>query len=198
MMLRRASLIQINCDLGKAAQAASDCKTQGTNMFHNILVPIDGSRLALASAKVAIELAVLCEASIVLLYVATPFDRFFQASGVNPIPKDYQKQFDQLENNQAHTAIAPVRLLAEKAKLKCFAEVVFDKIPARAIVNAAITHDVDLVVMGSHGYRGVKKMLLGSTTQEVLVRIGPVPVLVHRDQAAADATGWEDDEQSGD
>jgi nucleotide-binding universal stress UspA family protein len=167
-------------------------------MFKNILVPIDGSRLAQSSAKVAIELAVLCEASIVVLYVATPFDRFFQASGVNPTPKDYQKQFDQLENNQAHAAIAPIIAMAERAKLKCFTEIVFDKIPARAIVNAAITHNADLVVMGSHGYRGVKKLLLGSTTQEVLTRIGAVPVLVHRDQAAADATGWEDDEQTGD
>jgi nucleotide-binding universal stress UspA family protein len=167
-------------------------------MFKKILVPIDGSRLAFASAKVAIELATLCQASIVLVYVATPFDRFFRASVVNSIPKDYQSQFELLENNQADAAIAPVRALADKAKLHCYAGIVFDKIPARAIVHAAITHAADLVVMGSHGYRGWKKLLLGSTTQEVLARIGAVPVLVHRDQAAADASGWEDDEQSGD
>jgi hypothetical protein len=48
--------------------------------------------------------------------------------------------------------------------------------------------------MGSHGYRGIKKILLGSTTQEVLVRIGATPVLVYRDQALELAAGWEEEE----
>jgi nucleotide-binding universal stress UspA family protein len=167
-------------------------------MFKNILVPVDGSRLSQASAKVAIELATLCGASIVVLYVASPFSRYFQASGINPIPEDYQKQYDQFEHNQAQAAIDPIVAMAERAKLKCFTEIVVDKIPARAIVNSAVTHSVDLVVMGSHGYRGVKKLLLGSTTQEVLTRIGAVPVLVHRVHSAAEVTDWEDDELSDD
>jgi nucleotide-binding universal stress UspA family protein len=164
-------------------------------MFKTILIPVDGSPIALASAKVAIELAMLCQASIYVIFVASPYHRFIRSSGIGLMPKRYQQQFEQHEKEQGEAALSSVQALAEKAKIPCTAEIIIDKIPARAITEAAHKKGADLVVMGSHGFRGVKKLLLGSTTQEVLVRIGAVPVLVHRDQAAADAFDWEDDEE---
>jgi nucleotide-binding universal stress UspA family protein len=58
-------------------------------------------------------------------------------------------------------------------------EVVHHPSPARAILDIADEHGVDLIAMETHGRSGVAKLLLGSVTDKV-VRASPVPVLVHR------------------
>lgn len=163
-------------------------------LFKTILVPVDGSANALSAAHFAITVAQSCHASIVALYVASPFQRFFHASVMNHTSSDFQQEFEAAEIAQANAAIAQVQVAAQSARVTFLSSVVFDKLAARAIVSACKSFDADLVVIGSHGYQGIKKLLLGSTTQEVLVRIGATPVLVHRDQALEMGAGWEEEQ----
>jgi nucleotide-binding universal stress UspA family protein len=103
-------------------------------MFKNILVPIDGSATALSAAHFAIELARSCGACIIALYVASPFERFFHGSVLNPIPADYKARFEQAEQTQANAAIAAVKHLAERNNVAFFSDIVFDKLAARGIL----------------------------------------------------------------
>ncbi len=72
-------------------------------------------------------------------------------------------------------------LEAQAAEFPCAAHVsvLYDPVPALAILRQAVDHDVDLIVMGTHGRRGFSRLLLGSTAREV-VQLAPCPVLTVR------------------
>ncbi len=165
-------------------------------MFKRILVPIDGSPLALRSAKTAVDLAKNNDAEIVALFVAAPFDRHFHASSISPISQTSKDELAENERGHAQHAISEVDAIAKAQGVKFFSAIVFHKVPARAILQARMSFDADLIVMGSHGYRGIKKLILGSTAQEVLAQ-SDVPVLIYRDSASEPARpliDWEADE----
>ncbi len=165
-------------------------------MFQRILVPIDGSPLALRSANTAVELAKSWQAEIIALFVAAPFDRYFNASSVSSISQSSKDELAENERGHAQQAIAAVDAIAKAQDVKFFSAIVFNKVPARAILQARLSFNADLIVMGSHGYRGIKKLILGSTAQEVLAQ-SDVPVLIYRDSASEPARplmDWEADE----
>ena len=165
-------------------------------MFQRILVPIDGSPLALRSAKTAIKLAKSWHAEIVAVFVAAPFERYFHASSVSPISQSSKEELTEYERSHAQQAIAVVDAIAKEQGVTFFSALVFNKVPARAILQARLSFNADLIVMGSHGYRGIKKLILGSTAQEVLAQ-SEVPVLIYRDSASEPARplmDWEADE----
>ena len=166
-------------------------------MFQRILVPIDGSPLALRCAKMAVDLAKSWQCEIAFLFVAIPFDRYMHASGLNPITQSSKDELIEHERSHAQLAIAAAQAMAKEAKVKSTSTILFDKVPARAILQARLSLNADLVVMASHGYRGIKKFLLGSTANEVLNKIEGVPVMIYRDPIAATETperDWEDEE----
>lgn len=165
-------------------------------MFKRILVPIDGSPLALRGAKSAVELAKNNDAEIIALFVAMPFDRYFHASSISPLSQSSKDELAENERSHAQQAIAEVDAFAKAHDVKFFSTIVFNKVPARAILQARQSFNSDLIVMGSHGYRGLKKLILGSTAQEVLAQ-SDVPVLIYRDSAIEPARpliDWEADE----
>jgi nucleotide-binding universal stress UspA family protein len=99
--------------------------------------------------------------------------------------------------NRGQKAIDEAQAIARDAQVTCSASIVFDKVPARAILRARLNLSPDIVVMASHGDRGVRKFLLGSTASEVLTRIQGVPVMICRKPVPTgfmQEHGYEDDE----
>lgn len=147
-------------------------------MYKRILVPTDGSALSKKAVKSAVDLASTVGAEVVALNVVPryPVSYFEGAISVNPGEvARVEKQW--AEKGQAMAD--EVGKAAEKAGVKAKAITVRSDLVAEAILAAARKNKCDLVVMASHGRKGLKRLLLGSETQHVLTH-GNIPVLVLR------------------
>jgi nucleotide-binding universal stress UspA family protein len=144
-------------------------------MYKRILVPTDGSEITQKAVATAIEMARTFGAGLVAIAVKEPFP-YSAISEMQPTPP--QEFFD------AQERIAVVRLkavtdAASAAGLAATTESVEASHPWEAIIDAAKRNGCDLIVMASHGRRGVSALLLGSETQKVLTH-STTPVLVVR------------------
>jgi nucleotide-binding universal stress UspA family protein len=148
-------------------------------MFKHILVPTDGSAPSRNAAQAAVELARLSGGRITALYVAPDYKlgRVAEQSGATEfVPLDaYTREVE----NDARPALEQVMGVARAAGIESDAHWVLDDNTAHAIVRAAEKHGCDTIVVGSHGHKGIKRMLLGSVAQKVLVD-AKIPVLVTR------------------
>lgn len=144
-------------------------------MFKRILVPTDGSDLTAKAVTTALKLAQLADAQIVTVSVKEPFP-YGLISEMQPVPP--QEYFDAQERIAA-SRIQQVQQTCADAGVACETHAVDADQPWRAIVDLAASSDCDLVVMASHGRRGLSAVLLGSETQKVLTH-SAVPVLVVR------------------
>ena len=145
-------------------------------MFTSILVPSDGSPVATLAAQAAIELACACGASVVALSVALPDAPSTLVEG--GVVLDPGQQNDAVLAH-AHQAADRVARSARLVGVDCSPVVRSARDAAQAIVDVARERHCDLVVMGSHGRRGLSRLLAGSVTQEVLAR-SQLPVMVFR------------------
>ena len=127
-----------------------------------------------------LSLAKSLGARVTVITVTEPFPYYAAASsaGWAPLPVDISG-YEEGQKDAAEKLLANVK--AADAKLGVEASVVHvpDSPPAEAIVETARTQGCSLIVMSSHGRRGIGRMLLGSQTAEVLAH-SPVPVLVGR------------------
>jgi len=147
-------------------------------MYQRILVPTDGSALSKKAIKSAVELAASLGAEVIALNVVPRYPQsYFEGSiSVNPAEvARVEKQW--LEQGQA--IADEVGKAAAKAGVKARAITVKSDLVAEAILGAVRKNKCDLVVMASHGRKGIKRLLLGSETQHVLTH-GNIPVLVLR------------------
>ena len=144
-------------------------------MYKRILFPSDGSEISAKALNHAIGLTRLCGAEMFVLSVKEPFP-YGAISEMHPTAP--QEFFDQQERVAAARVKAAVDV-ATAAGLKCVGHTLEASHAWEAILEHAKTHDCDLVVMASHGRRGMSALLLGSETQKVLTH-GTVPVLVVR------------------
>ncbi|WP_306061261.1 universal stress protein [Natronococcus wangiae] len=135
-------------------------------MFDHLLVPTDGNGPAAAALELAIKIA-SASATIHLLYVSENGD-------------GDENGGDHLEASErtGNAILADARELATVAETPVISEVQRGE-PKERILEYAATHDVEIIVMGSHGRRRVGRLALGNETQEV-VRDAFVPVLVVR------------------
>jgi nucleotide-binding universal stress UspA family protein len=153
----------------RAAQA------EELNMFKRILVPTDGSDITTKAVNTAITLAKSIGAQICAISVKEPFP-YSAISEMQPTPP--QEFFDA----QERIAAARVKAVSDAcaaAGVTCQAHTVEALHPWEAIIDHAKRTECDLLVMASHGRRGVAAMLLGSETLKVLTH-STVPVLVVR------------------
>ncbi len=146
-------------------------------MYDRILVPTDGSDVAAAAFEHAIELARVHEAEIHALYVVD-VDALGLSMGVEQVDRIRQGKFGEMEEVEARAAKATGEIadLAREHGVTCVEHVSAGR-PHTVIANYAENHDIDLVVMGSHGRAGVSRALLGSVTERTL-RSSNRPVLV--------------------
>ncbi len=145
-------------------------------MFNGrILVATDGSALSDKAVATAVELARALGAELIAFtsLAAYPYAGIGESSGV--AAEDYQGR----AGAEASDRLAQVARAAAVAGVACHTSMLQDDEPYRAIVTAADKHDCGLIVMASHGHRGVQGLLLGSETQRVLTHTVR-PVLVVR------------------
>lgn len=133
-------------------------------MYTMILVPTDGSQTGAKAIAPAVQLAKLCGASIVGMTVTDPYPYSGLAESV-PITADtYRASIDKA----AEAALQPLADACKAAGLACDCVVAEDIHPWKAILDVAKDKHCDLVVMASHGRRGMQSLLLGSETQKIL------------------------------
>ncbi|MBS0449628.1 MAG: universal stress protein [Proteobacteria bacterium] len=144
-------------------------------MFQRILVPTDGSDITAKAIATAIQLAKSLNAQLYTIGVKEPFP-YSAISEMQPTPP--QEFFDA----QERIAATHVRQVVDDAAaqgLQCQSHTVEALHPWEAIIDHAKRNQCDLVVMASHGRRGVSALLLGSETQKVLTHC-TVPILIVR------------------
>jgi nucleotide-binding universal stress UspA family protein len=145
-------------------------------MYKHILVPTDGSPLSLKAARAAARLAKPLKARITAFYVIEPFTPPMSAEGMAFRMQQDIREYEQGARRSADRALAKA---ATAAGGKCDTAAVVHENPWEAIIKAADSKKCDLIVMASHGRRGISALLLGSETQKVLTH-SKTPVLVCR------------------
>lgn len=148
-------------------------------MYRKILVATDGSDLAAQALKSGAQLAKTLSADLVVISVTEPLPPIDAAAQAEIGVTDPFSNYEKLAAQGAQQTLNTAEQLASKVGVVCETIHVKGRHPADGIVETAEANGVDLIVMASHGRRGLTKLLLGSVTQEVLVR-SKVPVLVCR------------------
>lgn len=144
-------------------------------MYKRILVPTDGSDITAKAIGMAVTLAKTVGAEITALAVKEPFP-YSAISEMQPVPP---QEFFDAQERIANQSLLRVKDAAGAVGVPCSAVSVEALHPWEAILDQARSDGSDLIVMASHGRRGVSALLLGSETQKVLTH-STIPVLVVR------------------
>ena len=147
-------------------------------MYRKILVPTDGSRLSDHAVKEAARLAQALNAKLVLFHALPSTQQPIYSEGGSAMLVSAQRA-RKAAASRARRILAAAAKKAEAAGVPASRDYATGVSPHDAIVAAAQKHHCDLIVMASHGRRGLSRYLLGSETQAVLPR-ARVPVLVVR------------------
>lgn len=143
-------------------------------MYHRILIPTDGSEASLRAIEAGVALAKTLHAEVVALSVAPHFHVLSLAPGQLAQPAE---AFASEHHARAIHLLHQVSHAAREAGVPCTCEYAVSDHPWEAICATASARQCDLINMASHGHKGLKSLLMGSQTQNVLVHC-PVPVLV--------------------
>jgi len=145
-------------------------------MFKHLLLPTDGSEASQATLLNGVRLAKEFSARITGISVVPEFHVLtFSAAMI----EDTRDVFVAESRAQAQRNLAMLSKAADEAGVPCETEVVLSDHPYEAIIRTSDSRGCDLIMMASHGRRGVQAVLLGSETQKVLTH-SKVPVLVYR------------------
>jgi nucleotide-binding universal stress UspA family protein len=145
-------------------------------MFQQILLPTDGSDLSERAVLAGISFAKEIGAQVVGLTVRPEFHAFTYKA---EMLEDTEPEFEAATAKQAEKYLKFITDAAGSAGVPCTAIQTVSDDPYEAILQTAKERKCDLIIMASHGRRGLKGVLLGSETQKVLVH-SDIPVLVYR------------------
>lgn len=143
------------------------------SLFKKILVPIDGSTTANKALDCALKMAQADQAEIRLIYC---IDELSLLSN-----HEYAGEMALLARENGHQTLQAGMALASAAHVKADTRLI-DRAGQRlgeSVADAATDWDADLIVLGTHGRRGIGRVLLGSGAEQVM-RMSPVPVLMVR------------------
>ena len=140
-------------------------------MYTHILIPTDGSALAGKGVQHGVALAKRIGAKVTILTVLPP-DMITADREVDEIRKASKQK-------HAEEVLGAVATQTQTAGVACETIQVEHEHPYQAIINAADSKGCDLIVMASHGRRGISAIVLGSETVKVLTHC-KIPVLVYR------------------
>ena len=147
-------------------------------MYKRILVATDGSTLSKKAVSSAIELAAATGAELVALKVVARYPMSYFEGGLAVQASEVARIEKQWGDN-AQAIVDAVQKAAAARAVKAKALTVKSNLVSDAVIAAAKKHKCDLIVMASHGHRGIKRLLLGSETQLVLTH-SHIPVRVLR------------------
>ena len=148
-------------------------------MYTNILVATDGSDLSAKAVEAACRLAAAVGAKLTGFYAKPAFSAPVYAEGAAFGNMIGHARFDEQSKAHADEVLAQVRAEAKKCGLDAALMSDSSIEPYEAIIKAAQSSGCDLIVMASHGRRGLSGLILGSETQKVLTH-STTPVLVIR------------------
>jgi nucleotide-binding universal stress UspA family protein len=152
-------------------------KSRGVmDMFKHILIPTDGSEPSEAAIQAAVQFAKSIKARVTGFYAMPKFHML--AYGPEMVT-DTRQEFAKDCQAHADRFLAVIMRAAKAADVPCETALQTSDQPYEAIIAAAKERDCDLIMMASHGRRGVQAFLLGSETQKVLTH-SKIPVLVFR------------------
>jgi len=155
-------------------------------MFKKILVPIDGSPASTLGLNEAIKLARDQGAKLRLFHLV---DEYVAVSSMDGVTLDTGDLLDAMRET-GNKIVAKAQAQARRHGLTPEA-VMLESFGGRAadfIVQQAKKWGADLIVLGTHGRRGVKRLVMGSDAEQV-IRTAPVPVLLVRSKATTRASG---------
>jgi nucleotide-binding universal stress UspA family protein len=142
--------------------------------IQTILLASDLSPASAGAEDLAFELASRLGSSVLLVSVIDPRGLWLPGVG-------YRQRVDQVRSAREAAAQGIVdRGHRERVPIRCL---IWEGDPGEAIVEAAVAESVDLIVVGTHGRRGMDRLVMGSVSERV-VRSAPVPVVVARAPAA--------------
>jgi len=148
-------------------------------MYKHILLPTDGSTLSEKAVKQCIRLAKSVGAKVTAIHVMPEFqmimDEGFAVANVGLI----KKRFEEETGKRSKKILAEVKASASAAGVECDGVSVTSSVPYEAIIKQAKKAKCDLIMMASHGRKGLSSILLGSETAKVLTH-STIPVLVVR------------------
>ena len=145
-------------------------------MYKHVLIPTDGSELSVGAIRHGAEFAKEAGAKITLLTVTPPFNAFELG---RMLPLRDPEEYSQRVGEQAQKRLAAAREIVDAAGVPCETVHTEHDRPYEAIIEAARSRGCDLILMASHGWRGLSAILLGSETTKVLT-YSTIPVLVVR------------------
>jgi nucleotide-binding universal stress UspA family protein len=146
-------------------------------MYADILLSTDGSDVARKGIKQGMALAKALNAKVTVITVTEPLPY----GSVQTLTSSHETvaRYDAACKEHAVKVLGAARALAEEIGISAELLHVPNAHTATAIIETAKSRGCDLIVMASHGHRGLEKLLMGSQTSEVLAN-GSVPVLVVR------------------
>jgi nucleotide-binding universal stress UspA family protein len=142
-------------------------------VFKKILVPTDGSRGVERAVNCATTVALAFEAKVYLLFVAEPPTMLLEYANIA------EKNVIEALHHEGKRILEKTADAVRKSGVEEVETVLKTGTPAKVILDFANEEKVDLIVMGTHGRRGLDRVLLGSVTEEV-VRVSKVPVMTVR------------------
>lgn len=147
-------------------------------MFKHILLPTDGSKLSSKAVKRGIDLAKKSRARVTAIHVVPEFTLMVD-EGITMLSAALKKRFEEEGRARAQKMLDDIARQARSRGVRCTTLCVASDLPYLEIISAARKKKCDLILMASHGRRGLSSLLLGSETAKVLLHT-KVPVLVVR------------------
>ena len=148
-------------------------------MFKHLLLPTDGSKFSDRAVQRGIEFAQSIGARITTVHVIPEFRMMADESFALPTSADIKRRYEREAKARAEKMLAKIGDKAKAADVTYDAVTVSGDVPYEKIIETAKKCKCDLIMMASHGRRGLSGLLLGSETAKVLTH-SKIPVLVVR------------------
>ncbi len=145
-------------------------------MYKTILIATDGSSLSDKAIHHGLAIARALNADVTIVTATEPWDAVIVGEVSVVLPPE---KYEETAAINASNILAAAKAIADKESVACQTLHIKDRHPAEGIVEAAEMRGCDLIVMASHGRRGLSRLVLGSQANEVLTK-SKVPVLIIR------------------
>lgn len=141
--------------------------------YSNILIATDGSKCSMNAVEKGINLAKNLSANVLMLYVMD-MHAIIESIEANPAKNKNIKEMTVILEKSADKVLDGT---LEQCPYDKITKITIEGIPKEVINSIAREHNVDLIVMGTHGRTGLKRLLMGSVAEHVL-RYSKVPVMI--------------------
>ena len=145
-------------------------------MFKSILVPVDGSTISNQVIEKAAAMARAFESKVTVVCVID----IYAFAGLGMDAAYGQAEYMTAATNEANLAVAQAKQFFDAAGISVRTSIVEGQVVYKTILEAAESVDADLIVMGSHGRKGLEKLVLGSVAAQILSH-AHLPVMIVRE-----------------